>query len=492
MKISIVKECRKDSGYAWVIMACSLLINCCSWGLNASFSVFLNYFLTHSTFAGAKSIDFTFICGIAYGLGLAGSPLALYICNYIPHRMVIAIGSLFLAAAFVGGSFCTSISQLYVTLGLLQGAGIFLVYIPSNALVPQWFDKKLGLANGIAMAGTGLGGVIFTLAANHIVETQGVNAAMRILGITASAGCLAAGLLCKAGNTVDVKPKLWDSRIFKRVDLLCVILWTALGNFANSIALFSMGSFGTSIGLTSAQTTIIGVCTNAGAIFGRPVMGFLLDSFGVFNVSLVYTGMSTLLVFAYWIPCNSFIALAILCVLLGNFLSFAGVSPSPITASIMGDIEFSSIYSVTWLVVGILSTFSVPTVTALRFDSLSRPFIWSQIFTGLFFVVAVMALLYARQYRVRLALEQTALKDHTPQTPGTPDTLYGDTAGSTDALPTASSLTLLDGDTPYDEESAMDYFSIVKVEKAPEFDAEKQQPDDMPGFWARMFYSMKV
>lgn len=460
-----------DSGYAWVIMAASLIINCCSWGLNASFTIFLNYYLTHNSIEGATDLDFTFICGIAFGFGQAGSPLAVYICNFIPHRVVVLIGSALIAAAFVGGSFAHTITQLYMTLGVLQGVGICLVYIPSSALVPHWFKTRLGLANGIANSGTGLGGVIFTLAAHRLVTTMDVNWAMRILGIAASVGCAVAGLFCKPPTnghmqtqtqmeTRNSKVKMWDARIFKRPDILCVIFWTALGNFSNAIVLFAMASFATSIGLTSSQGTIVSTCTDIGSIVGRPILGMLLDYYGNFNISLIYTMASGILVFAFWIPCQGFAALCILCFLLGNFLSFSAVGPSPVTTSIMGDIDFGSIYSVTWFFTGVFSIFSVPAVNALKMPTLPKPFIWSQVFTGLCFFIAFAALLFARQQKVKQLMKKVKLGTHelpaiSGTTPETPDTLYEQDICGVHVL----NLNSLEGDTPCETEGT-DYFNI--------------------------------
>lgn len=508
-----------DRGYSWLIMSAALLINCCSWGLNASFSVFLNYYLTHNSFKHASALDYNFICGIAYGLGQAASPLAIYICEWIPHRIVILIGSTCLAASYIGGSYTTSITGMYLTLGFLQGIGICLVYIPSNALVPMWFKKKLGLANGIAMAGTGIGGVAFTLVAQYIVSTMGVNWAMRILGIAASAGCALAGLFCKSQDELPVisdekedesnpseqpastKSQVWDARIFKRVDLICLILWCSLGNFANSIALFAMSSFATSIGLSASQGSVISACTCVGSIVGRPILGLLLDRYGNFNMSLLYTFVSMILVFALWIPTHGFAMLVILCLLLGNFLSFSAVSPSPITTSVTDGIPFLAIYNVTWSAVGVLSVFSVPAVMALRTSKLpNSPFLYSQIFTGVCFLVAFTALLFAREYKVRQTIVAANASDGASAEPDimTPDTLYEQDLDciSDMELPTQfTSAAALEGATPCAEtegqDEATDYFA-VKSKIASIEDPEPPKSKEMPGFWTRLVYLIKV
>lgn len=488
------KVYKKDTGYAWLIMLASFLINACSWGINSSFSVFLADFLSNSSYPGASALDYNFITGIAFGLGQAGSPFALTLCNYIPHRVVVLIGAACIAASFIGGSFAASIGQLYVTLGLLQGLGLVLVYIPSNALVPVWFDQKLGLANGVAMAGSGLGGVVFTLAAQHILDTSGVRSSMRILGIVSSVGCALTALLCKKFPVKDnadapvepAKEKVVDKRMMKRVDIWCIIFWTAISSFANAIVLFTMTSYGrSSLQVTASQSSVASSITSVGSIVGRPLLGLLLDVQGPFNMTLLYTLLAAVCVFGLWIPCPNFIALCVLCFLLGNFLSASAVSTSPMTVGVIGnDISFLAVYAAAWFVTGIVCIFSVPAVMALRRDygAPHSYYLYSQIFTGCLFLLAFGLLLISREYKVRLTLLAKADKheNQEQESVDTPSTLFDF------PLPQEHNLSL-DGDTPVHHE-ASDYFSVKPVLKEP---VEPVKPE-LPSYFSRMFYPVKV
>ncbi|KAF5095613.1 hypothetical protein DV451_004605 [Geotrichum candidum] len=496
----------KDTGYAWLIMLASFLINACSWGINSSFSVFLADFLNNSSYPGATALDYNFITGLAYGLGQGGSPFAIALCNYVPHRVVVLIGAACIAASFIGGSFVSTIGQLYVTLGLLQGVGIFLVYIPSNSLVACWFDKKLGLANGVSMAGSGLGGVVFTLVAQHIVDTSGVRSSMRILGIVSSVGCAVTALLCKkfptdseaAVESCDapvepVKEKVVDKRMMKRVDLWCIIVWTAISCFANAIVLFSITSYGrSSLGVTPSQSSIASSVTSVGSIVGRPLLGVLLDLQGNFNISLLYTILAAMFVFALWIPCPNFIALCVLCFLLGNFLSASAVSPSPMAMSVLGnDVSFLAVYGAIWFVTGVFCIFSVPAVMALRRDygAPHSYFLYSQIFTGCLFLLAFGLLLISREYKVRLVLLDQAKEQadksneqHEVGTPDTPGTLFDYPLWNKEEHAIS-----LDGETPVEHE-AVDYFSVKPTKVEP---LEPPKPE-LPNYFSRMFYPIKV
>ena len=54
---------------------------------------------------------------------------------------------------FVSSLVVTSLSTLFVTMGLLVGFGGALVYTPSILIVGQYFDRHKAMANGFAVMG---------------------------------------------------------------------------------------------------------------------------------------------------------------------------------------------------------------------------------------------------------------------------------------------------------------------------------------------------
>ncbi len=76
-------------------------------------------------------------------------------------RKVAFAGGIVLGIGLILSGFATSIEMLYLTYGVIGGAGIGLAYVcPISALV-KWFPDKKGLYSGIAVAGFGAGALIF-------------------------------------------------------------------------------------------------------------------------------------------------------------------------------------------------------------------------------------------------------------------------------------------------------------------------------------------
>jgi len=101
----------------------------------------------------------------------------------IGPRIVCTIGGVIMAIGFLLASFTSSLAWLYISYGVIVGAGIAFSYVtPIGALV-KWFPDKRGLMTGVAVAGFGWSAMIFAPLANQIIQSQGWAPAFRILGI---------------------------------------------------------------------------------------------------------------------------------------------------------------------------------------------------------------------------------------------------------------------------------------------------------------------
>lgn len=54
-------------------------------------------------------------------------------------------------------SICDQYWQVMLAQGLLTGFGSCFLFVPAVAIIPQYFDRKRAIANGIAASGSGLG-----------------------------------------------------------------------------------------------------------------------------------------------------------------------------------------------------------------------------------------------------------------------------------------------------------------------------------------------
>jgi MFS family permease len=85
--------------------------------------------------------------------GLVSGPL--YDKGHI--RYLLGGGSLLIIVGFVMTSLCKQLWQLVLAQGLCTGLGFGLIFVPSIAVLNQYFSSKKALANGVASIGSGIG-----------------------------------------------------------------------------------------------------------------------------------------------------------------------------------------------------------------------------------------------------------------------------------------------------------------------------------------------
>lgn len=75
------------------------------------------------------------------------------------------------------GIFLMSISteywQLFLTQGVLSGIGAGIYFTPCISIVSTYFDKRRGLAVGLATTGNSAGGIVYPLLVRGLVPTLG-------------------------------------------------------------------------------------------------------------------------------------------------------------------------------------------------------------------------------------------------------------------------------------------------------------------------------
>jgi OFA family oxalate/formate antiporter-like MFS transporter len=92
-----------------------------------------------------------------------------------------------LAAILYGGGtilagLSHSVSMLYLTYGVIGGAGLGLGYIVPVATLIRWFPDKRGMITGLAVAGFGAGALLTAPIAESLISSVGVAVTFEILG----------------------------------------------------------------------------------------------------------------------------------------------------------------------------------------------------------------------------------------------------------------------------------------------------------------------
>lgn len=292
-------EAIPDGGYGWtVVFACSVvtfMINgwSGSWGVMQA-----ALFRTYPSQASTTSLSFVGSLSIALcvGLGLACVRLS----QLIGARYSMLLGVLMMSLSSLFSSFTVNnIGGLFVTAGISFGLGSSLTYTMSNNLPVQWFNRKLGTANGLVKLGGGLGSTIMAVVVQALIDKVGIPWTFRILGFVSLASGIPAALLVRERMPSNNAPFV-DLSLFKSMPFCCLFLAGAVGTFALFVPPFFLPLFAHSIGLSASTGAGIVAAFNACTAMGRFGAGFACDKFGSTNVLLLTMALNAVSMLAIW------------------------------------------------------------------------------------------------------------------------------------------------------------------------------------------------
>ena len=248
------------------------------------------------------------------------------------------------------------------------------MYAPSVVHVGLYFDKKRGIANGIASSGSGLGVFILPPLCEAIFSQYGFTGTFLIMGALMLNSCVSAMLyrpiqlsqdlphdqihsgVDSKHETVTGLQKYLDYKLLKDFNYLAYVisLGMCIGSFLASQILVADQAI--LCGISEARASILlGVIGISDAI-GRVSSGFLFDwqrlrpfRYHVFNITILISAFTI----SGWIFVYSFEALVLLCVVYGFLFGFVTAQRIVILADIVGVEKLSSAFGLSTFFQGV-------------------------------------------------------------------------------------------------------------------------------------------
>ena len=132
-----------------------------------------------------------------FTLGFAAFAGGIWMGRVGPRTVAITSGVLYGLGIFLTSFADNSLTLLYLTYGVIAGAGIGLGYIVPIATLVKWFPDKRGVITGIAVAGFGGGAILAAQIAPRLIESVGLFPTFAGLGIAYLIVVVGAGLFMK-------------------------------------------------------------------------------------------------------------------------------------------------------------------------------------------------------------------------------------------------------------------------------------------------------
>ncbi|KXJ95003.1 major facilitator superfamily domain-containing protein [Microdochium bolleyi] len=325
---------------------------CCSFnsfGWMNSVGVFQSYYeygplknYDSSTIAWIPSLEIFFLFFLGPFVGFLFD-------KYGPTPLII-VGTILHVFGLMMASLATEYYQFLLAQGVCSAIGLSFLYSPAISTIATWFQKKRGLAMGVMVTGSSLGGVIFPIMLNRLIENPrtGYPWAMRISAFVVLALQIVAIFTLRTRKTPKPKsvpgaaPAAKKSSAvtlaapFKEYNFVVMLL----GMFILMYGIFIPVNFLALQALEQARVSesmslYLVAIFNGASLFGRLGSGYWSDIAGRWNVFVIAGAASGIVELALWIPATyeaACIGFAIAFgVLSGAFVSLLAALPATVS-----------------------------------------------------------------------------------------------------------------------------------------------------------------
>ena len=293
----------------WIVVAGGVLI-----------TLMLGVTYTWSVFAGPLSEKYGWSqteVQLAFSIMLAAFSLSMIPAGILQDRRgprdVALLGGFLLGIGFIATAlFASTPLILYVTYGLLAGAGVGFAYGTPLSAGVKWFPKNRGLVSGIIMFGFGFSSLLLAPIAKEIIISQGIAQAFLLLGIVFIAAVSAGAMLLrnppdfKASGAAASQSEIGPREMLGKKEFW--LLWVMFAFSASAglmvignLATFAKLSFTSSHGMIAdAAFSLAALAVGVLAIFngaGRIFAGWASDKIGRQKVILTLFGLQAILLF---------------------------------------------------------------------------------------------------------------------------------------------------------------------------------------------------
>uniref|UniRef100_A0A8C9ER99 Solute carrier family 16 member 5 n=1 Tax=Pavo cristatus TaxID=9049 RepID=A0A8C9ER99_PAVCR len=168
----------RDQGWAWMVLVAAVVLQ----GLTLGFPSCIGVFFTdlQHEFQATNS-ETSWFPSIMVAVLHAG-PLCSILVKRFGCRFAVMVGGLLSSVGMVSSSFCKSLSQLYLTAGLITGLGSCFSFQAGVTALGYYFVRWRTLANALASTGVSIGLTLWPLLSQYLLDEMGWRNTFLIFG----------------------------------------------------------------------------------------------------------------------------------------------------------------------------------------------------------------------------------------------------------------------------------------------------------------------
>ncbi|KAJ8101775.1 major facilitator superfamily domain-containing protein [Lipomyces tetrasporus] len=304
---------------AWLQVSGSFILFFNSWGISNSFGAFENYYV-RTQLSNRNASEIAWIGSIQSFLLLIIGVVTGPVFDQGYFRLLVILGSFLTVFGMMMTSLCKEYWQVILAQAVVTGLGSGCLFIPSVAVIPQYFTTKRSVATGIAASGSSLGG---------LQPQIGFGWATRVIAfimLVTQAYVLA---IMRVRTQSASKRKLFDASVFHDLPYMTFTVVVFFGFVGVYIPFYYMEGYAVHHGIFSEETAFYLLSLlNGGSIFGRIIPNFLADKIGPLNIFIPCAVLTVVVAFS-WLSSTTAASVILVAFFYGFFSgSFVSLPPS--------------------------------------------------------------------------------------------------------------------------------------------------------------------
>ncbi|MDA0240261.1 MAG: MFS transporter, partial [Proteobacteria bacterium] len=157
--------------YGWIVVAVAFVTMALGVNVRTTFSLLFPPILDEFGWSSG-TIAATFSIGFIVSTLLA--PFVGGLMDRFGPRIILPLAAIAVSAGLVTTTLATEPWHFYLTFGVLViGGSVFMGYIGHTLILPNWFDRRRGLAIGIGFSGVGVGSILLLPWMQIAIQTVG-------------------------------------------------------------------------------------------------------------------------------------------------------------------------------------------------------------------------------------------------------------------------------------------------------------------------------
>ncbi|KAF9071340.1 major facilitator superfamily domain-containing protein, partial [Rhodocollybia butyracea] len=315
------------------------------------------------------------------------------------YKRMIAISCTLAYLCLLASAFATKVYQLFLfqgcLLGISQGIGMPLYY----SICSQWFLKKRGLATGIAVSGTGIGGGIETLIMRKLILKIGYRDSMLAFSSAHALIWFFAWFLLKERTHPGLNPaakKRWLPR--KVTGTFFSVTFSMFFGVFGFLTPYYLSTTYTremvpSLNPDSLLVTVPLIVMNFSLGIGRITAGRLADTFGATNMFFLSFFIGGMLQMVFWTLSRSYAAILTFSILNGLIGSWF-MSLLPVVCAKMFGVEGLSTITGFMILANSPGQFAGSSIAAVVLSSSGNNWAAVSLYSGSMQIVGALCILY--------------------------------------------------------------------------------------------------